>query len=397
MKSTHHPALEAATRLAGEIGERPLGTARNREAQEYLRCLAGELGFAVEELPISCHRWEAGASCLRFGSTEIPIFPGPFSPPHKGELNVEVAESVDDLRNKGLSDTLLLIRGDLAEEPLMPKEFPFYYPEEHREIIDLLQRRAPAAILALTGKHPLCGLDPYPLFEDGNLNIPNAYARAADFDELSGSRATVEINSSAVAESSFQPLFSREGTISGRIVVCAHLDTKYGTPGALDNAAGVATLLGVMKRLSSATPRFSLDFVPFNGEEQYEVPGQLAYLAYRNPSTENTRLVVNLDALGHRDSANAFSSYNLADRDEERLRRLLEQFPRSQAGEPWIAGDHAIFAFQGIPSLAVTSSNLEETVLGLTHTDRDELSLLDGELLEESAEVVARLLAELEY
>jgi len=33
----------------------------------------------------------------------------------------------------------------------------------------------PKAIIAVTGKNPACGLDPFPMFEDGNFSVPSAY------------------------------------------------------------------------------------------------------------------------------------------------------------------------------------------------------------------------------
>ena len=379
-----------AERLAGEIGSRPVGTEENEKAQGYLAGVARKLGYKIEELPFDCRRWEFGDSSLRVGSRRASIHPGPFSPELRGAFPLRVIESPEQLRRETFEGEFLLLRGALAEEPLMPKDFPFYYPEEHKEIVDLLQEKRPAGVIALTGKHPLCGLDPYPLFEDGNLQIPNGYARAEGFPE--GNHCEVDLISSSVPSTGNQLIFSREGAAEKRIVLCAHVDTKYETPGALDNAAGVATLLRVMELLADVDLPFSLDLVPFNGEEYYEVSGQLSYLAYRNPSVDNTALVVNLDGLGHRDSANAFSSYNLSEEAESRLDNILHGTDRAVRGDQWIAGDHSMFAFQGIPCVAVTSSNLMETVLRLTHTPADSLEELDTEILEGAAKSVAEIL-----
>ena len=57
----------------------------------------------------------------------------------------------------------------------------------------------------------------------------------------------------------------------------------------------------------------------------------------------------------------------------------------------WISGDHGVFAFRGIPCVAVTSSNLTERVVKLTHTAADTVDEVDVGLLDVTAEVIAKL------
>jgi len=407
-------------KLAREIGARPTGTDANEAANRYLEGIARDLGFEVTVLHFDCRRWEYGPSTAVADGQTVPIHPGPFSAPLRGRFPVTMVDRLEDLRRAGVTGRLLVIRGELAHDPLMPRDFPFYYPDEHREILDLLLEKQPAGVLALTGRHPMCGLSPFPLFEDGNLGLPNAYAGDTSERILQaardGGQVEIELDSSSVPTRGRQLVFSRtagpagrapdgnaRGREGGRIVIAAHIDTKYETPGALDNAAGVATLVSVMERLREARPSVDVDIVPFNGEEYYEVSGQRAYLDYRSPSVETTRLMVNLDGLGHRDSQSAFSFYNTgADPGRagpvggaytQTARRLIQEHPRMTAGEQWIAGDHAIFAFQGIPCIAVTSSNLMERVVQLTHTQGDTTDEVDVGLLDETAAVIAEVVS----
>lgn len=384
-------AEEVLRKLAVDIGERPTGTEANEAANSYLESVARELGYEVTEIGFECRRWELGPSEVSTGTVRLPVHPGPFSGPLRGDYPVVVARTLEELRTQDAADSLLVIRGPLAQEPLMPRDFPFYYPEEHKAIIDLLLEKRPAAVLALTGTHPLCGLSPFPLFEDGNLGIPNAYA-----DDFAGvltgaGRVRINLDSASRAATGRQLVFSRPGPSERRVVVAAHVDTKYETPGALDNAAGVATAVSVMDRLRDATLPFAVDIVPFNGEEYFGVSGQLAYLEHRAASPESIRLMINLDGLGHRDSASAFSVYNL---DDASLAPTLRKHSRMVPGEEWIAGDHAIFAFRGVPSLAVTSSNLMEKVVTITHTPDDTVEHVDVALLEETAAAIADIVGE---
>ena len=61
-------------------------------------------------------------------------------------------------------------------------------------------------------------------------------------------------------------------------------------------------------------------------------------------------------------------------------------------GEEWYAGDHAMFVFRGIPCLAVTSSNLFESVLEVTHTPRDTRELIDESLIGPTAEFLSEII-----
>ncbi|MCG8478479.1 MAG: M28 family peptidase [Spirochaetales bacterium] len=376
--------------LASDIGARPVGTAANDAARRYLTAIAEESNFIVSTLPFDCLRWERGPSSLSVDGRTIAIHPGPFSPALEGTFTVAYVSTIEELRSTELTGKLIVVRGALAEEPLMPKDFPFYYPDNHKEIIDLIERGKPAGVLAVTGKHPMCGWNPFPLFEDGNLGIANAFCSSIRDNGVH--EISVTLNSSAVPSTGEQIIVSRNAASKKRVVLCAHMDTKYETPGALDNASGVATLVGVMERLAGADLSVALDVVPFNGEEYFAVPGQLAYLRDRKPRVETTSLVINVDGLGHIDSRNAYSYYNASEEDAARIGEIVEKNDTAVAGEQWVAGDHAMFAFQGVPCVAVTSSNLMETVLDLIHTAGDTVDNVDGTLIETAADTIAEII-----
>ena len=62
------------------------------------------------------------------------------------------------------------------------------------------------------------------------------------------------------------------------IVFCAHIDAKKDTPGALDNATGIATLLALSKLLTEYSGSLCIEIVAFNGEDYYAASGQMQYL-----------------------------------------------------------------------------------------------------------------------
>jgi aminopeptidase YwaD len=289
-----------------------------------------------------------------------------------------LVESLAELERMDQSDSILILAGNLATTPLMPKNYPFYYPDEHKYIIELLEAKAPLAIIALTGRHPMCGLAPFPLFEDGNFRIPAAYASRTtlpDWQEHLGENVMLKIDSQMIPAKGRQLVASKTGTgTKDRVVVGAHMDTKYQTLGALDNAVGVAVLLEAAKELMLT--EFSVDVVPFNGEEYFAASGELAYVNYLKQRTDAIRLMINIDSPCFKGSPNAVSCYNLSGQDKDIVSRTLAEFPAMVAGEPWHAGDHAVFSFTGTPCIAVSTSDFKRA-LALTHTRQDTLEVIN--------------------
>src|SRR5438105_10041238 len=97
-----------------------------------------------------------------------------------------------------------------------------------------------------------------------NLMRPRAYADAADFIEASLPSASRHMFDSGV---------NIECEIPGTdeiIIVGAHYDTVAGSPGADDNASGVAAMITLANQFAAdggAPPRRTLRFVAFANEE----------------------------------------------------------------------------------------------------------------------------------
>jgi aminopeptidase YwaD len=284
----------------------------------------------------------------------------------------------------------------LTQTPLQPKNYPFYYPDEHKKLITLLEQKKPKAIIAATEKHPMCGLNPFPIFEDGNFLIPSAYIGMKMFYEIQASTtlnktAALTIKSTKKSVKSRQLVATKSTDNSKcKIVLCAHMDSKYNTNGALDNAVGVAVLLETAKRLDAVG--FDIEVEPFNGEEYYEASGELQYLKYLEERKDTVALLINFDSPCYSGSKNAVSFYNFCDEDKETAARLLRQYPDIITGSEWYAGDHCAFVFKGISCMAITASDLFGGALEYTHTTKDNMDIVNLELIEQTAEYVADLI-----
>ena len=134
------------------------------------------------------------------------------------------------------------------------------------------------------------------------------------------------------------------------------MDSKYNTDGALDNASGVVTMLLAAKGIES--DKYNIDIVPFNSEEYYEPKGELIYLDEIQKSGKEIKLLVNIDTVAHVGSKVAAATFNFDEKEQKRFDKVMEECENVVAGEPWYAGDHAAFAFNGTKCVLISASDL---------------------------------------
>ncbi len=404
-------------RLCVAITDRSVGSPGNREATAFFAETIRAFGFQVECPPFSCLDWSHGEVTLRVGEESFAAFAGPYSQPCDCRAPLVPASTRAELEGADLSGRILLLRGELAGEQIMPKNFPFYQPEGQRELIDLLEREKPAAIIAATGRNPELagGLYPFPLFEDGDFDIPSAYMKDVDGERLrrrSGETVTLRFDSRRIpstgsnviarldappsasrpwpSDADDEPSHSRRGeegrivrrrplASGARIVVCAHIDAKKGTPGALDDAGGVVTLLALAELLAERPEAAGgqVEIVAFNGEDYYSAPGQQQYLAEKAESLEEVILAVNLDGVGYREGGTCYSFYECPERLSRPIRDTLRARRNFLEGEPWYQGDHMIFVLNGRPALALAPQRFENLWREVAHTPKDTVDLVD--------------------
>ena len=368
--------------------ERPLGTSGNNRILKLLTDTISKYGLETVELPIECTVWDSGNSYIRQDSKKLEIFPGPFSMNLSGTFPVKCLSTIEELKSLNGFNGILVFKDELAKESIFPKNFPFYFPDEHKEIYETLEKIQPKGIAAVTGKDLSSGLNPFPLFEDANMETPTAFVSNLGTIDCT-KNISIEINSGRTKAKSKQLVFRKEGTEKEIILISAHMDSKYFTSGALDNASGVYTLYETAKMLGKC--KYTIEIVPFNGEDSPEVSGQQAYLQYLKENNYSIKTVINIDAPGHIGSENAFSFYNF---DENKKTNLIKKYSLKE-GEQWYSGDHGMFVFQEIQCIAVTSGDLFENSINLTHTKRDTPENIDIALLEKLGKTITNIVQEL--
>ncbi|AFZ08277.1 peptidase M28 [Oscillatoria nigro-viridis PCC 7112] len=82
------------------------------------------------------------------------------------------------------------------------------------------------------------------------------------------------------------------------IVIGAHYDTVPGTPGADDNATGVAVLLELARDIASAPLKYPVQLVAFDMEE-YGCLGSSHHAAKYKQQQKSIRLMISLEMLGY--------------------------------------------------------------------------------------------------
>jgi Zn-dependent M28 family amino/carboxypeptidase len=110
-----------------------------------------------------------------------------------------------------------------------------------------------------------------------------------------------------VAAQNFEASVKGEGGNQEIVVIGAHYDTAPGSPGADDNASGVAAVLALARRFRTATPARTIRFVFFTNEEppyfQTENMGSLVYARAVHERKENVVAMLSIESIGYFDDS----------------------------------------------------------------------------------------------
>ena len=389
--------LSVVDGLCSVVPDRRPGGGGNSKSVDFVAHLLEDAGWQVSLPEFECLDWMGGDGFVTVGQTTIPVVPSPYGKGVDAEAPIRVVTRSDDLDRPDLGGALVAVSGDLASEPMTPKFYPFYGSDKHTAIISALERARPVAVVAVTGKYPeLCGaLDPFPWIEDGDFDIPVAAVRPTEAGCLlasEGEIAHVMIEATRIP-SAARNIIARRGRQDRRVTVCAHIDTKPGTPGAVDNAAGVATLVALAERLAEHDELpIGVELLAVNGEDHFAGPGEVAWLAANSEQLDAIELFINIDGAGYRRGRTAFSFYNVDDQRSTTTRGLFDGFDDLVEGPPWYQSDHAILAMQGKPALAFTTELINEMLIELFHADTDTVDQIAPERITNLAAAIELLI-----
>lgn len=377
--------------------DRRPGSLGNDQAVALVASAMEASGWHVDRSEFDCLDWETDGGEVTIGGAKTDLTPGPYGLGAEAVGPVRILRTLEELTQAELAGSVAVLAGELASEPLTPKAFPFYGSDEHAEIIRLLEAGGPEAVIAVTGKYPeLCGaLDPFPMIEDGDFEIPVASVRPGDAGPLldgEGEVATVEIRSRRIPSRARNVIATR-GPQSPRLTVIAHIDTKPGTPGAVDNATGVVALLLLAELLDPARRPdlpIGVELLAVNGEDHYAAPGELAWLAAN--ALEDVALAINIDGAGYIGGKSAYSIYHVDGPAAEHVQSVFGGRDDFVHGPDWYQSDHAIFAMRGRPALAITTEFVQEMLGELFHSAADTPDQVDIDLVVGIAQALEELI-----
>jgi aminopeptidase YwaD len=388
--------------LCSEIGERRVGSVENRKATAYAKKVLESLGWKTETSELMVIDWKSDGASLICNGMPFEVYSSHYSLGCSVSGELIAIGTTKQLEQACIRDKIVLLYGEIASQQIAPKNFPFWNPEEHQHVVSLLERGNPKALACATERNSATagGVYPFPLFEDGDFDIPSVYMKDTEGERLLAyAGQTVELVSKAIRipETAFNVIARNSSTSSKRIVISAHIDTKIGTPGAIDNGTGVAIVLMLAELLKGYSLKYPVELAIFNGEDYYGAPGQVKYLAQNDGRFNEILLNINIDGAGYNEGLSCFSAFDLPESIKGKLLGVLEDMPEITEGLPWYQGDHSMFLQNGCPAIAVSSMWFIENMdcQDITHTQKDNLSIVSYNRVAECAIGIAELVGRL--
>lgn len=372
--------------LSVEIGARPGGSVANQAAAAYIESVYRRCGLAVEVQEFSCPAWEELGAWLCLQNSALPVAANSYSPPCLVTAPVTPVHTRAELEQLDLEGKLAVLYGELVRHPLPPKAWKFADAADAR-VVELLEAKRPAAILTVQQRSG----EIERLIEDWEFPIPSATV-AAEVGALLlnrvGEKVRLRIDTRHSQSTTANVIGRLPGLTRQQLVLCAHYDTKVDTPGASDNASGVAVMLALAEQLCRQEQPYSLEFIAFTNEE-YLPSGDDEYLRRRGGAFDQIDAVLNFDAVGLRQGPNSVAAFNLPPTLQAEVEQRIARYPEVRWVEPWLESNHATFAMRGTPCLAFTAQTTNphyhlrsDTIEQISRSRLDEMVQIGGDLVE---------------
>ncbi len=369
---------------------RRTGSPGNRTATDFVAAMMKKWDYTVDTTPFPCLNFESGEISLVCQSQGYKVFVSQFSPGCDVTAELIISSTVEELEGCRCEGKILLMHGAICAEQLMPKNFIFYNPDHHKRIYALLEDKQPAAIITATKRNPeLVGaLYPFPLIEDGDFNIPSVYCTDVTGQEIlakTGEVFRLKIEARRIPTEACNIIARKNNAAPQKIVISAHIDAYWSTPGALDDASGTVVLLLLAEMFHDYKGKLGIEIVAFNGEDYYSAGGQMDYLRRYEQDFSRMVVAINVDDVGYKQGKTAYSLYECPNEIKQKALHVFGEYAGIIAGEPWYQGDHMIFVQNDKPAIAFTAEKVAELMATITHTPKDTPDVVNCEKLVELA------------
>ena len=358
-------------RLVNEIGPRPSASPANHAAEDFLAAEFARLGYAVERQEYPATAWEHHSTRLKLGGAILEAAANPYSPPCKVETELVVLRSLPELEAADLRGCIAVLCGELLVQPLSAKAW-FLKSETDERIIQALEKGQPAAVLCV--QRGLTG--PLGLIEDWEFNIPSATVTpqaGLKLVQSPGAWARLVIEAEKKPAAAANIVARKAGQRPERLVFMAHFDTKFDTPGAMDNASGVAALLAIAENLARQETGLSLEFIAFNNEEYLPIGDDEYFRRLGENPAGDILAALNLDLVGQQIAVDTWCTLGASPAFHAHLGELASNVPHLIETEPWYESNHSSFLMRGCPAVALGGKGY----VPLHHSMQDTLEWVD--------------------
>jgi len=368
--------------LAGVIGPRVAGTPAERQAAEYMAAQFRQYGYAVELHTFQFPFFEARQVQLQVAGAQprtiqVEALLLTSATPSAG-IEADVVPvglgRPEDFEGRRVTGAIALAeRGVLTFREKMVNAASrgavaiIVYNNQPGIVPGTLQQRA--EIPAVTVSQ-----------DDGRHMVETAQAGTL--------RVRLLVDAVNETRSAVNVVATKRGTTRPNeiIVIGGHFDSVPRSPGANDNASGVATLMEAARVLAPVPTARTVQFVPFSGEEL----GLFGSAAFATERRQGVVTMINLDMVGW---GERLMVGNSPGRDGSAVETAVQvaqrvgiEVNRFRAG----GSDHVSFERQGIPTVF-----LHRGVDPSYHRPTDVPANVDPKHLEEAARFVVALIQEL--
>lgn len=386
MKNIKKNLARHMEKLCQEIGPRATGSAGNQAAVEYAAKTFRSLGYEVRLQEFPCMDWQNDGAELIVDGQSVEVEAAEYAMPCHVSGELVCVQTIEELAAADLTNKICMMYGELCKEPLMPKSMVFWNPEEHQAIIRELEQKQPLAVITVSFLEDV----PVPIIQDGDFNVPCGTVKGSLLPSLLNKKtATLRLMTERKPATAANVIatFGK----GKKLAYSAHIDTKPTTPGALDNGTGVAILLTLAEQLIQTERENQLEFVLFNGEDYYSMPGEMTFMEQSLSQPAEYAFAINVDGAGMQNSTVSYSLYECTEQLTDQLENFATNYPTVEKVEPWPMGDHMLFAGAGIPAVAIASTQMYLLMEAVMHTPKDNLSIVDFQRLEETVIFLSEL------
>lgn len=395
-KEFHAKAESYLNTLCSVTPNRQVGSKGNHAATDFFAKTISKWGYSIDTTPFNCIDFEKEKPTLSCEDTFYETYVSPFSLGCDVSAELVVVSTIEELEKCSCYNKILLLKGPICSEQLMPKNFVFYNPDHHKKIYSLLEGKQPAAIITVTSKNPqLVGnIYPFPLINDGDFDSPSVYCTEVIGEKIAskaGKPFKLKMKTKRIPTTACNVIAHKKPKAKQKITLCAHIDAVENTPGASDNASGVVVLLLLAELLQDYQGQRDIEIIAFNGEDHYSAGGQMDYLQRHNEGLDQIFVAINIDDVGYFKGKTAYTFYECPTQIQQKTRSIFSQHSGVVEGEPWYSGDHMIFAQKSKATIAITTDVIAELMETITHSPKDTPEIIDCDKLVELAYALEKL------